>query len=85
MAVKKIGTRPFDRAIATSSTAAAVVCAVNRIPRARREEASKLRATTPQVKKLFRTLSERDLSERKLVQESDPGALRLSCLEQPCC
>jgi exopolyphosphatase/guanosine-5'-triphosphate,3'-diphosphate pyrophosphatase len=72
VAVKKIGTRPFDRAIATSSTAAAVVCAVNRIPRARRDEASKLRATTPEVRKLYRTISERDLNQRKLITGIGP-------------
>jgi exopolyphosphatase/guanosine-5'-triphosphate,3'-diphosphate pyrophosphatase len=67
VAVKKIGARPFDRAIGTSSTVAAVVCAINRIPRARREEASRLRATTPQVRKLYRELSEKNLSGRKKI------------------
>jgi exopolyphosphatase/guanosine-5'-triphosphate,3'-diphosphate pyrophosphatase len=67
MAVKKIGVRPFDRAIGTSSTAAAVVCAINRIPRVRREEASRLRATTPQVRKLYRALCESDLNARRKI------------------
>ena len=67
VAVKKIGVRPFDRAIGTSSTAAAMVCAINRIPRTRREEASRLRATTPQIRKLYKELCARDLSGRKKI------------------
>src|SRR5271166_2107825 len=47
--VRRIGSRQFDRAIATSATAAALVCAVNRIPRARRDEADRLRATLSQI------------------------------------
>ncbi len=72
IAVKKIGIRPFDRAIGTSSTAAAVVCAINRIPRARRDEATRVRATTPQVRKLYRTLRELDLSGRKKIAGIGP-------------
>ncbi|MEO8129780.1 MAG: Ppx/GppA phosphatase family protein [Bryobacteraceae bacterium] len=67
VAVKKIGIRPFDRAIGTSSTAAAIVCAINRIPRARREEAARLRATTPQIRKLYKDLRVKDLSGRKKI------------------
>ena len=43
----------WDRAIATSATASALVCAVNRIPRARRDEADRKRAASAQVLKLY--------------------------------
>ena len=55
-ATRKLGRLKYDRAIATSSTAAAMICAVNRIPRARREEGDRLRATMPQVRKLYARL-----------------------------
>ncbi len=64
-AVRKIGVKPIDRAIGTSATAAAIVCAVNRIPRARRDEASRLRATTAQVRKFFQTASKASLMQRR--------------------
>src|SRR5690349_5709029 len=40
----------FDRVVATSSTAAALVCAVNRIPRAQRDAADRVRASTAQIR-----------------------------------
>ena len=39
-------TARIDRVIGTSATASAVVCAMNRIPRSRRDEADRQRATT---------------------------------------
>jgi exopolyphosphatase/guanosine-5'-triphosphate,3'-diphosphate pyrophosphatase len=62
----------FDRAIATSSTAAAMICAVNRIPRARRDEGDRLRATLPQVRKLFESLCAQDLKGRAKVPGIGP-------------
>jgi len=56
LATTRLRRLKFDRAIATSSTAAAMICAVNRIPRARRDEGDRLRATLPQVRKLFESL-----------------------------
>ena len=61
----RIGRGRFDRFIATSATAAAIVCAVNRVPRARREEADRLRAATPRVRRLYRELAARDLAARR--------------------
>ncbi len=46
-AIVRMGVR-WDRVIATSATAAAMVCAVNRVSRSRRDQAERLRATTPQ-------------------------------------
>jgi exopolyphosphatase/guanosine-5'-triphosphate,3'-diphosphate pyrophosphatase len=53
-----------QRVIATSSTAAAVVCAVNGVKRSRRHEADGLAATTAQVRTLFERVATRDTDER---------------------
>jgi exopolyphosphatase/guanosine-5'-triphosphate,3'-diphosphate pyrophosphatase len=71
-AFKRIGSAHVDRVIATSATAAAIVCAINRIPRARREEADRLRATTSQVRAFYRDLSARDLNGRKKIAGIGP-------------
>src|SRR5581483_2779835 len=42
-AVRKFEGKGLDRVIATSATAAAIVCSINEIPRARREEADRKR------------------------------------------
>lgn len=64
-ALKRIAVFGFDRTIATSASAAAVVCAINRIPRARREEADHLRATVNQVRKFYSEISRATLAQRK--------------------
>ncbi len=69
---RRIGGRPCDRVIATSATPAALVCAVNRVPRARREKADRLRATAAQLRKLYRDLSQRDLARRRKVTGIGP-------------
>lgn len=71
-AVRKIGVRPFDRAIGTSATAAAIVSAINRIPRVRRDDVSRLRATTPQVRKFFKTVAALNLMERRKINGIGP-------------
>ncbi|MGH9672158.1 MAG: HD domain-containing protein [Bryobacteraceae bacterium] len=63
--LKHIGPRCCDRAIATSATPAAIVCAVNRVSRSRRDQADRLRATSAQLKKLYRDLSEWDVARRR--------------------
>ncbi len=55
----------FDRVIGTSATAAAIVSSINRVPRAKRDEADRLRATTPQVRKFFNDIRTRDLAARR--------------------
>jgi exopolyphosphatase/guanosine-5'-triphosphate,3'-diphosphate pyrophosphatase len=57
----------FDRAVATSASAAAVVSAVNELPRVRREESDRMRARTSQVRQLYANLSARDLAARRKV------------------
>jgi len=62
---KRFGNTHWDRAIATSATASAVVCAVNRIPRAKRDQADRMRASTREVRRLYKKLSVLDLAERR--------------------
>jgi exopolyphosphatase/guanosine-5'-triphosphate,3'-diphosphate pyrophosphatase len=58
----------WDRVIATSATAAAVVCAVNDVARSRRDAADRLRASTAQIRRLYQALAGLDLSgRRKLI------------------
>jgi exopolyphosphatase/guanosine-5'-triphosphate,3'-diphosphate pyrophosphatase len=71
-AVKRFGNAPYDRAIATSATAAAVICAVNRVPRAKRETADRLRATVSQVRKFYQDVSTRDLDSRRKIPGIGP-------------
>jgi exopolyphosphatase/guanosine-5'-triphosphate,3'-diphosphate pyrophosphatase len=70
--LERIGTTPFSRVIATSASAAAIVCAVHRIPRARRDQADRLRATTPQMRKLYAELCRRDLGGRRKITGIGP-------------
>ena len=71
-AVRRFGRAPYDRAIATSATAAAIICAVNRVPRAKRETADRLRATAPQVKKFYAQVSTHDLESRQRIPGIGP-------------
>ena len=71
-AIRKIDSARIDRVIATSATASAVVCAVNRIPRARRDEADRRKATTVQVRKLYREISTLDLKARQAMTGIGP-------------
>ncbi len=70
--IQRIGNKRFDRVLATSASASAVVCAVNRIPRAQRELASRRRATTAQIRKLYKSLAEMDLARRRRVTGIGP-------------
>jgi len=70
-AIARMGVR-WDRAIATSATAAAVVCAVNRVARSKRDEADRLRASTAQIRKLYRKLSTLDLAGRRKIAGIGP-------------
>jgi exopolyphosphatase/guanosine-5'-triphosphate,3'-diphosphate pyrophosphatase len=63
----------WDRAIATSATASAVVCAVNRIPRPRRDEADRKRASAAEIRKLYGRLAELNLAGRRKVTGIGPS------------
>ncbi|MBI3682715.1 MAG: Ppx/GppA family phosphatase [Acidobacteria bacterium] len=70
--LERIGVRRFDRAIGTSATAAAIVCAVHRIPRARREQADRRRVTAQQVRRLYQELKRKDLEKRRKMAGVGP-------------
>jgi exopolyphosphatase/guanosine-5'-triphosphate,3'-diphosphate pyrophosphatase len=71
-AVRRIGAARIDRVVGTSATASAVVCAINRIPRARRDESDRRRATTAQVRKLYRDISNLDIVARQKIPGIGP-------------
>lgn len=70
-AITRMGLR-WDRVIATSATAAAVVCAVNRVARSRRDQADRLRASTAQIRKLFAAISKLEIAGRRKVAGIGP-------------
>ena len=65
VALRRIPRGGFTRAIGTSASASAIICAVNRVPRAQRELADRRRATLPQIRQLYRKLSLLDLQGRR--------------------
>lgn len=71
-AVRRIGAGGFDRAIATSASAAATVCAIHRMANLRRDAADRLRASRAEVRRLFRNLCGRDLAARRKVRGIGP-------------
>ena len=63
--VRKIASHSIDRVIATSASASAAVSAINNVPRVRRDEADRMRASLAQLRKLYKDLSLRTLDERR--------------------
>ena len=70
--VRRLGHGGWDRAIATSATAAAVAHAVARIPGSRREEIDRLRTPTTEVGKLYRRLADLSLTGRRRITGIGP-------------
>jgi exopolyphosphatase/guanosine-5'-triphosphate,3'-diphosphate pyrophosphatase len=70
--VRRLGHAGWDRAIATSATAAAVAHAVARIPGSRREEIDRLRTPTTEVGKLYRRLIGLNLTARRRITGIGP-------------
>jgi len=70
--VARMGGQRVDRLIGTSATCSAVVCAANRIPRSRRDEADGLRATAAQVRKLYADISLLDTAARQRITGIGP-------------
>ncbi len=68
----RFGNGRWDRVIATSATASAVICAVNRIPRTKRDQADRMRASTREVRRLYQKLSLLDLGGRRKVTGIGP-------------
>ena len=71
-AVRRIGLTRIDRVIGTSATASAAVCAVNRIPRSRRDEGDRQRATTARIRKLYQTLCGLSAADRQNITGIGP-------------
>jgi exopolyphosphatase/guanosine-5'-triphosphate,3'-diphosphate pyrophosphatase len=69
---KRLQSWHFDRVIGTSATAAAIVSAINRVPRSDRDVADRLRARTPQVRRFFKDVASRDLAARRKVHGIGP-------------
>jgi exopolyphosphatase / guanosine-5'-triphosphate,3'-diphosphate pyrophosphatase len=70
--LRKLGKTRWDRAIATSATAAAVASAVARVPRSRRDDIDRARVSTAQVRQLYAKLSELGLPSRRKVTGIGP-------------
>jgi exopolyphosphatase/pppGpp-phosphohydrolase len=64
----RIPPNTIDQVIATSATAAAVVCAVHRIRRQQRDDADRLSVSAGQVKALYQKLSTMDLEGRRGIR-----------------
>jgi exopolyphosphatase/guanosine-5'-triphosphate,3'-diphosphate pyrophosphatase len=71
-AVRRLGDTHIDRVVGTSATASAVVCAVNRIPRARRDESDRKRAATTQIRRFYRDISMLDIAARQKITGIGP-------------
>ncbi len=72
IAVRRIRGHQYRRVIGTSSSAAALVSAVNRVARSKREMADRLKATRPQLRKLFDEVSKMDLAGRRRITGIGP-------------
>lgn len=72
LVVRRLGGQPFGRAIATSATAAAIVCAVNGIARSERNEAEGKSANIEQVRELYRELVASPIERRRRLAGIGP-------------
>jgi exopolyphosphatase/guanosine-5'-triphosphate,3'-diphosphate pyrophosphatase len=70
--LRRLGPSRWDRAIATSATASAVVGAISGVPRTQRDEIDRLRVSTAQVRRLYEKLSEMGISSRRKVTGIGP-------------
>src|SRR5580700_9797632 len=66
-AVRKIGPRTIDRVIATSASASAAVSAINHVPRTRRDEADRKRASAAQLRRLYKDISILSVEDRRKI------------------
>jgi exopolyphosphatase/guanosine-5'-triphosphate,3'-diphosphate pyrophosphatase len=71
-AEKRLARGRWDRAIATSATASAVVSMIARGPRSRRDDIDRQRITGAQVRQLYRKLSELGLAGRRRITGIGP-------------
>lgn len=80
---RAIGPGTIEYGIGTSATASAIVCAVNRIPRQRRDEADTLRASTSAIRKLYSDLKISTLADRQKIVGIGPR--RAEIITAGCC
>lgn len=69
---QSIRSRKFDRMIATSATAAAIVSTIHRVPKSERETAERLKASRSQIRKLYKELISRSVEERRKLPGIGP-------------
>jgi len=70
--IQRLQPKPFNRAVTTSGTAAAMMCAVHRISRSRRDKVDQLRASKAQVRSFYQKISSRDLEGRRRITGIGP-------------
>jgi len=71
-AVARLAHGHWDRAIATSATAAAIASAIARVPRSKREQIDRLRIPAPEVRRLYARVSKLDLAGRRKITGIGP-------------
>ncbi|HVP48495.1 MAG TPA: Ppx/GppA phosphatase family protein [Bryobacteraceae bacterium] len=71
-AMRRIGRRQWDRVVATSGTASAVVSAINHVSQAKVDKTDRLRASAAQIRQLYDELSRRSLEERRKITGIGP-------------
>jgi len=76
-AIREIAHGPHDRTIATAATAAAVVCAVRKVPRSKRDFADRLKASRSQLSELYKALSQKSLEQRRKIPGIGPRRAEL--------
>ncbi|MBX9717449.1 MAG: hypothetical protein K2X36_01235, partial [Microbacteriaceae bacterium] len=72
LVVRRLGRQAFVRGIATSASAAAIVCAVNGIARTDRATATQKMATQEQVRRLYRDLIAMPVEQRRKIPGIGP-------------
>lgn len=70
--IRRLKPKSYDRAVATSGTAAALMCAVNGISSSKRDKVDRLRASLAQVRSFYDKISSRDLEGRRKLTGIGP-------------
>lgn len=70
--VRRLKSKTYDRAVITSGTAAAMVCAIHGVSRSKRDKVDRLRASAAQVRSFYEKISTRDLEGRKKITGIGP-------------
>jgi exopolyphosphatase/guanosine-5'-triphosphate,3'-diphosphate pyrophosphatase len=70
--MRRLRLKTYDRAVATSGTAAAMMGAINGISRSKRDKVDRLRASRTQVRSFYDKISSRDLEGRRKITGIGP-------------